>query len=242
MSVLPVSSSSTVPSPSAGRLQAVRERLDAACAAAQRPIESIALLAVSKTFSAQAVADMVSAGQTAFGENYIQEGVDKIADLAALRASAGLVWHCFGPIQSNKTRLVAEHFDWVQSVDRLKIAERLSAQRPTNLPPLQVCVQVNVDGGATKSGVQVSEATALAQAIHQLPGLQLRGLMCIPDPVDTFAAQVAIFGRARTLFDAWRAQGLPVDTLSMGMSSDLEAAVASGATMVRVGTALFGAR
>ena len=129
----------------------------------------------------------------------------------------------------------------MQSVDRLKIAERLSAQRPTNLPPLQVCVQVNVDGGATKSGVQVSEATALAQAIHQLPGLQLRGLMCIPDPVDTFAAQVAIFGCARTLFDAWRAQGLPVDTLSMGMSSDLEAAVASGATMVRVGTALFGA-
>jgi pyridoxal phosphate enzyme (YggS family) len=242
MSVLPVSSSSTVPNPSAGRLQAVRERLNAACVAAQRPTESVKLLAVSKTFSAQAVADMVSAGQAAFGENYIQEGVDKIADLAALRASAGLVWHCIGPIQSNKTRLVAEHFDWVQSVDRLKIAERLSAQRPTNLPPLQVCVQVNVDGGATKSGVQVSEATALAQAIHQLPGLQLRGLMCIPDPVDTFAAQVAIFGRARTLFDAWRAQGLPVDTLSMGMSSDLEAAVASGATMVRVGTALFGAR
>jgi pyridoxal phosphate enzyme (YggS family) len=242
MSVLSVSSPSTVPSASLARLQAVRERLDAACLAAQRPTDSVRLLAVSKTFSAQAVADMVSAGQTAFGENYIQEGVDKIADLAVLRAATRLVWHCIGPIQSNKTRMVAEHFDWVQSVDRLKIAERLSAQRPANLPPLQVCVQVNVDGGATKSGVQISEATALAQAIQQLPGLQLRGLMCIPDPVDSFAGQVAIFDRARNVFESWRALGLPVDTLSMGMSGDLEAAVASGATMVRVGTALFGAR
>ena len=230
------------PSAALARMAAVRARIQQACVLAQRPADAVQLLAVSKTFPADSVLAMAAAGQHAFGENYIQEGVDKVVALADLRRSTPLVWHCIGPIQSNKTRLVAAHFDWVQSVDRLKIAERLSAQRPADLPPLQVCVQVNIDDGANKSGVSMTEATDLAMAIQSLPQLQLRGLMCIPDPVDTHAEQVAVFKRARALFDAWRASGLPVDTLSMGMSGDLEAAVEAGATMVRVGTALFGAR
>lgn len=223
------------------RIEAVRARLAQACQAAGRAPESVRLLAVSKTFGPEAVLQAVQAGQTAFGENYIQEGVDKVL---ALRAAGHpeLEWHCIGPIQSNKTRLVAEHFDWVHTVDRLKVAQRLSDQRPTHLPPLQVCVQVNMDGGANKSGVAPDELLALARDVAQLPRLQLRGLMCIPEPAPCFEAQCAVFARAQALFNALQAQGLAVDTLSMGMSDDLEAAVASGSTMVRVGSAIFGVR
>lgn len=220
--------------------QAVRQRIAAAEVAAGRQPGSVSLLAVSKTFGPDAVAAVHAAGQVAFGENYIQEAVSKIQALSSERQ--GLTWHCIGPVQSNKTRLVAEHFDWVQTVDRLKIAQRLSEQRPANLPPLQVCVQVNVDGGETKSGVTVAEADALGEAIQQLPRLQLRGLMCIPDPVEGFEAQCVAFAPAKALFDRWQQRGWAVDTLSMGMSGDLEAAVASGATLVRVGSAIFGAR
>lgn len=222
----------------ADNLSQVRTRLAQACSRAGRDAGSVALLAVSKTFGADAVVQAHAAGQTAFGENYIQEAVDKIAALAHLP----LEWHCIGPIQSNKTRLVAEHFDWVHTVDRLKIAQRLSEQRPADRGPLQVCIQVNVDGGATKSGVAPAEALALAQAVAALPRLHLRGLMCIPEPAPDFVAACAVFARARALFDAINKAGVPLDTLSMGMSSDLEAAVASGSTMVRVGSAIFGAR
>jgi PLP dependent protein len=223
------------------RIEAVRARLAQACQAAGRAPEAVRLLAVSKTFGPEAVLQAVQAGQTAFGENYIQEGVDKVL---ALRAAghAELEWHCIGPIQSNKTRLVAEHFDWVHTVDRLKVAQRLSAQRPAQLPPLQVCVQVNVDGGANKSGVAPDELLALAAEVAQLPRLQLRGLMCIPEPAPGYEAQCEVFGQAKALLKAMQEQGLEVDTLSMGMSDDLEAAVASGSTMVRVGSAIFGSR
>ena len=223
------------------RIEAVRARLAQACQAAGRAPESVRLLAVSKTFGPEAVLQAVQAGQTAFGENYIQEGVDKVL---ALRAAGHpeLEWHCIGPIQSNKTRLVAEHFDWVHTVDRLKVAQRLSDQRPAQLPPLQVCVQVNVDGGANKSGVAPGELLALAAEVAQLPRLQLRGLMCIPEPAPSYEAQCEVFGQAKALLKAMQEQGLEVDTLSMGMSDDLEAAVASGSTMVRVGSAIFGAR
>jgi pyridoxal phosphate enzyme (YggS family) len=187
---------------------------------------------------ADAVQAAYAAGQTWFGENYIQEAVQKITELRQLP----LVWHCIGPIQSNKTRLVAAHFDWVHTVDRLKVAQRLSEQRPAQLAPLQVCIQVNIDGGATKSGVTSTDALALAQAVTALPRLKLRGLMCIPDPAPNFEAECALFKRARSLFDALNASGLGLDTLSMGMSADLEAAVASGSTLVRVGSAIFGAR
>lgn len=223
------------------RIEAVRSRLAQACQAAGRPASAVRLLAVSKTFGSDAVLQAVQAGQTAFGENYIQEGVDKVL---ALRAAGHpeLEWHCIGPIQSNKTRLVAEHFDWVHTVDRLKVAQRLSEQRPAHLPPLQVCVQVNVDGGVNKSGVAPSELLALAAEVAQLPRLQLRGLMCIPEPAPSFEAQCAVFAQAQALFAALQAQGLAVDTLSMGMSDDLEAAVACGSTLVRVGSAIFGAR
>lgn len=222
----------------ATRLDAVHARIEAACRQALRPPSSVALLAVSKTFGADAVEDAFVAGQTRFGENYIQEAVQKISALRHLP----IEWHCIGPIQSNKTRLVAEHFDWVHTVDRLKIAQRLSEQRAVNLPPLQVCIQVNVDGGPTKSGVVPEEALALAQALAKLPHLRLRGLMCIPEPAADFVAECAVFKRARDLFDALNATGLGLDTLSMGMSGDLEAAIASGSTMVRVGSAIFGAR
>jgi pyridoxal phosphate enzyme (YggS family) len=226
----------------AGNLQDVRERVAAACRAAGRSPDSVALLAVSKTFAADAVTEAIAAGQRAFGENYIQEGVQKVQALAGA-AAPGVQWHCIGPIQSNKTRPVAEHFDWVQSVDRLRIAERLSDQRPADLAPLQVCIQVNVDGGATKSGVPPEEVPALAQQIAQLPRLRLRGLMSIPEPVADFEACRAVHARARALFDALNAQhGLALDTLSMGMSADLEAAIHAGSTMVRVGTAIFGIR
>jgi pyridoxal phosphate enzyme (YggS family) len=214
----------------------------AACSQAERDVNAVTLLAVSKTFGPEAVADALAAGQQAFCENYIQEGVEKILSLRASHPQAVIEWHCIGPVQSNKTRLVAEHFDWVQSVDRLKIAQRLSEQRPAGLPPLQVCLQVNVDGGPTKSGVAPAAALALAQAVAGLPRLRLRGLMCIPEPAPDFAAACQVFKRASALLDDLRAQGLKLDTLSMGMSADLEAAIASGSTLVRVGAAIFGAR
>jgi pyridoxal phosphate enzyme (YggS family) len=223
------------------RIEAVRVRLAQACQAAGRAPEAVRLLAVSKTFGADAVLQAVQAGQTAFGENYIQEGVDKVLALGAA-GHPELEWHCIGPIQSNKTRLVAEHFDWVHTVDRLKVAQRLSDQRPAHVPPLQVCVQVNVDGGANKSGVAPEALLALAHEVTRLPRLQLRGLMCIPEPAPSFQAQCAVFAQAKALLNAMQEQGLKVDTLSMGMSDDLEAAVASGSTMVRVGSAIFGSR
>ena len=219
-------------------LQSVHERIAAACAAAHRPVNEVTLLAVSKTFGPEAVREAAEAGQRAFGENYIQEGVEKIALLADLP----LEWHCIGPIQSNKTRLVAEHFDWVHTVDRLKIAQRLSEQRPEALAPLQVCIQVNVDGGANKSGVPPEQALALAREVAGLPRLVLRGLMAIPEPQPDFAAQKAVCLRARRVFDELRAAGLAIDTLSLGMTGDLEAAIHAGSTMVRVGTAIFGGR
>jgi len=220
------------------QLSAVQRRIQAACLAAGRPAEAVTLLAVSKTFGTDAVQAAFAAGQTAFGENYIQEAVEKITALRGLP----LEWHCIGPIQSNKTRLVAGHFDWVHTVDRLKIAERLSEQRPDGLAPLQVCIQVNVDGGPTKSGVAPAAALTLAQAVASLPRLRLRGIMCIPEPAPDFDAACAVFKRASDLFEALNAQGLTLDTLSMGMSADLEAAIASGSTMVRVGSAIFGTR
>jgi len=216
----------------------VRKRIELACLAVGRSPDAVKLLAVSKTKSAEAVREAHAAGQIAFGENYIQEGVDKIAALADLP----LEWHCIGPIQSNKTKLVAENFAWVHSIDRLKIAERLSAQRPPNLPPLQVCLQVNVDGGSNKSGVSPHELLALAQAVAKLPCLQLRGIMTIPEPAETEAAARKVHHQAKALFDSLNDSGLRVDTLSMGMTGDLEAAVAEGSTCVRVGTAIFGAR
>jgi pyridoxal phosphate enzyme (YggS family) len=220
------------------RLQAVKSRIAAACAAAGRDPRDIVLVAVSKTFPAAAVRAAHAAGQRDFGENHAQEAATKIEALADL----ALVWHFIGPIQSNKTRLVAERCAWVHSIDRLKIAERLSAQRPEALPPLQACIQVNVSGEATKSGVAPDEAPALARAVAALPRLRLRGLMTIPEPTDDPALQRRRFESLRALKDRLVGGGLALDTLSMGMSDDLEAAVAAGATMVRVGTAIFGVR
>ncbi|WP_321952462.1 YggS family pyridoxal phosphate-dependent enzyme [Paraburkholderia bannensis] len=221
-------------------LEAVLQRIDAAAHNAQRAPESVALLAVSKTFPAEDVRAAHAAGQRAFGENYVQEAVDKIETLADLRAD--IEWHFIGPLQSNKTRPVAERFDWVHSVDRLKIAQRLSEQRPADMAPLNVCLQVNVSGEDSKSGVAPQEAAQVAHAIAALPNLRLRGLMSIPEPAQTLDAQRAPHRRLRELFEALRADGLALDTLSMGMSADLEAAVLEGATIVRVGTAIFGAR
>ena len=222
----------------ADNIARVRAQMAAACQSAGRAPGSVQLLAVSKTWSADAVRTAHATGQIDFGENYIQEAVDKITALRDLP----LVWHCIGPIQSNKTRLVAEHFDWVHSIDRLKIAQRLSEQRPEHLPPLQVCIQVNVDGGETKSGVSPQELPALAQAVAALPRLQLRGLMTIPEPAETEAQMRAVHRQAKDLFEQLRTQGLPLDTLSMGMSADMAAAIAEGSTLVRVGTAIFGQR
>ena len=220
------------------QLQTVLDRMAAACHAAGRRATEVSLLAVSKTFPATAVAEAFRAGQRAFGENYIQEGVEKIAALRDLP----IEWHCIGPIQSNKTRLVAEHFDWVHTVDRLKIAQRLSEQRPSDKAPLQVCIQVNVDAGENKSGVSPADALALARQVALLPGLRLRGLMCIPEPAPDFVAACAVLTRVRALFDALNKEGLDLDTVSMGMSADLEAAIQAGSTLVRVGSAIFGGR
>ncbi len=223
-------------------LQRAHARIAAACRAAQRDAGAVALLAVSKTFGADMVREAFAAGQTAFGENYVQEAVDKMAELRDLP----LQWHCIGPIQSNKTRLVAQHFDWAHTIDRLRIAQRLNDQRPLGMKPLQVCVQVNTDGGPTKSGVAPQETLALLREVAKLPHLRLRGLMTIPEPVSDFSAQLAVHSRAKALFDAMAAELGPgldcFDTLSMGMTADLEAAVQAGSTLVRVGTAIFGGR
>lgn len=222
----------------ADKLHAVRARIAAACKAAGRPVDSVTLLAVSKTFPAFEIEQARLAGQRFFGENYVQEALAKMQALA----HTDLAWHFIGPLQSNKTRVVAENFQWVQSVERLKVAERLSAQRPSGLPPLQVCIQVNIDGGANKSGVAPDALPALARAVMQLPRLQLRGLMTIPEPAADFASARAVHARAAACLEALNAEGLSLDTLSMGMSADLEAAIAAGSTMVRVGSAVFGAR
>ncbi len=222
----------------ADNLQAVQSRIARAALAAGRAPGDVHLLAVSKTWPLNCVLAAADAGQLAFGENYVQEAVDK--KIAAIGRK--LEWHFIGPLQSNKTRLVAEHFDWVHSIERLKIAERLSAQRPAGLPPLQVCVQVNVSGEASKSGCAPEDTSALCRAVAILPNLHLRGLMAIPEPSDDVAEQRSAFRRLREIYEVLRAGGLPLDTLSMGMSHDLEAAVAEGATIVRIGTAIFGER
>lgn len=218
-------------------LQATRQAVEQAAVAANR-VGSVRLLAVSKTFPASAVREAYAAGQTAFGENYLQEALDKIEALRDLP----LEWHFIGPIQSNKTRPIAERFAWVHSVDRLKVAERLSAQRPAGLPPLNVCLQVNVSGEASKSGVSPEEVEALALQVAKLPNLKLRGLMSIPAPESGEAAQRLPFARMREIFQHLNRQGMGLDTLSMGMSHDYPAAIMEGATIVRIGTAIFGSR
>ena len=202
----------------------------------------VQLLAVSKTFPAQAVLEAMAAGQRAFGENYLQEGVEKIAAVARAQPGAAVEWHFIGPIQSNKTRPIAANFAWVHTVDRLKIAQRLSEQRPPELGPLNICLQVNISGEATKSGATPGELPELARQVAQLPNLRLRGLMAIPEPQADPALQRAAFAKLRKLGEALRADGILVDTLSMGMSGDMEAAILEGATIVRVGSAIFGAR
>lgn len=219
----------------ADNVSQVDERIRAAALAAQRDPSTIHLLAVSKTKPAAALREAFAAGLRDFGENYLQEALSKQLELADLP----LCWHFIGPIQSNKTRAIAEHFAWVHSVDRLKIAQRLSEQRPAELPPLNICIQVNVSGEASKSGCTPADLPALAAAISALPRLKLRGLMAIPEPTDDSAEQNSAFATVRRLQDSLN---LPLDTLSMGMSHDLEAAIAQGATWVRIGTALFGAR
>ncbi len=221
-----------------GRLQNLVTRIARAASDAGRDPAGIRLLAVSKTWPAEAVREAASAGQHAFGENYVQEGVAKVEALADLK----LEWHFIGPLQSNKTRPVANSFAWVHSIDRLKIAQRLSEQRDVFLPPLQVCIQVNVSGEESKSGVSPAELPDLAKTVAELPRLKLRGLMTIPEPTSDVALQRSRFAMLRQLMDGLRADGLDLDTLSMGMSDDLEAAIAEGSTMVRVGTAIFGAR
>ena len=220
------------------RLQAVKSRIAAACAAAGRDPRDIVLVAVGKTFPAESLRAAHAAGQRDFGENQVQEALAKIERLRDL----DLVWHFIGPVQSNKTRAVAERFDWVHSIDRLKIAERLSEQRPAGLAPLQACVQVNVSGEASKSGIPPVEAPALAHAVARLPRLRLRGLMTIPEPTTDLALARRRFETVRDLEAQLVRDGLPLDTLSMGMSDDFEAAIAAGATMVRVGSAIFGPR
>ena len=222
-------------------LQHVHARIEAACKAVGRDPATVHLLAVSKTVSLEKIRQAVAAGQRAFGENYVQEGVEKIKALQELH----LEWHCIGPIQSNKTRLVAEHFDWVHTIDNLKTAQRLSDQRPAHLAPLQVCLQVNVDGGINKSGMPPGQALALAQTVSNLPRLALRGLMSIPEPaIDSVTAKAVhiatadLFSRINTFLPGPTA----MDTLSLGMSADLQAAVQAGSTLVRVGSAIFGAR
>jgi pyridoxal phosphate enzyme (YggS family) len=223
-------------------LQVVHDTIAAAARAAARNPAEVNLLAVSKTFGAEAVLEAAQAGQRAFGENYLQEALDKMTAVHALQRDLPLEWHFIGPIQSNKTRPIAEHFDWVHSVEREKIAQRLSEQRPAHLPPLNVCLQINISGEASKSGVSSSQALQLASVIANMPRLRLRGLMSIPEPAAAFDQQRVPFRQLRQLFDQLRAQGLDMDTLSMGMSADMAAAIAEGATMVRVGTAIFGAR
>ncbi|MDQ4629471.1 YggS family pyridoxal phosphate-dependent enzyme [Janthinobacterium lividum] len=223
-------------------LQAVRDSIAQAAADAQRAPADVTLLAVSKTFGADAVLAAMRAGQAAFGENYLQEALDKIAFVKEAAPQQASAWHFIGPIQSNKTRPIAEHFDWVHTVEREKIAARLSEQRPAGLPDLNICLQVNISGEASKSGVTPAELPALARAVAQLPRLRLRGLMAIPEPETELQLQRAAFAQLRALYEQLNAEGLALDTLSMGMSADLRAAVLEGATIVRVGSAIFGSR
>ena len=232
----------TIMSTIAANLQAVEATIQAACVAANRPRSTVQLLAVSKTFPAEAVLEAIEAGQRAFGENYVQEGVDKIAAVAKARPGLMLEWHFIGPIQSNKTRPIATSFQWVHTVERLKIAQRLSEQRPAELGPLDICLQVNISGEATKSGVKPEELEGLAKAVVQLPNLRLRGLMAIPEAQADPALQRAPFARLRALAQDIVKAGIHLDTLSMGMSGDLQSAVLEGATIVRIGSAIFGAR
>jgi len=224
----------------ADKLARVHERIASACASAGRPVESVTLLVVSKTFGPDAVRAAHSEGECRFGENYVQEGLEKILSLGELRER--IEWHLIGPLQSNKTRVVAEHFDWVHTVDRLKLAERLSAQRPAALPPLDICLQVNISGEASKAGLAPRDVAEVALAVASLPRLNLRGLMAIPEPAGDFEIQRRPHRALREVFEALQAEGLPLDTLSMGMSADLEAAIAEGSTLVRVGSAIFGER
>jgi pyridoxal phosphate enzyme (YggS family) len=224
----------------AENIQEVRRRVAAACALAGRPVQSVTLLVVGKTFAADTVRAAFDAGERSFGENYVQEAVDKIAALADLRDR--VQWHLIGPLQSNKTRTVAESFDWVHTVERLKIAQRLSEQRPAGLPPLQLCLQVNISGEASKSGLAVHQVLDVARAVATLPRVRLRGLMSVPAPASEPVAQRIPHAQLRELLTRLQRDGLDVDTLSMGMTVDLEAAIAEGATIVRVGTAIFGAR
>lgn len=224
------------------QLAQVREGIAEAARAAGRAPESVILLAVSKTFGPEAVIEGADAGQREFGENYVQEALDKIVAVRARRPDLDLIWHFIGPLQSNKTRPVAEQVDWVHSVDRLKIAQRLSDQRPDSLPPLNICLQVNVSGEASKSGVAPEELPALASAVTGLPRLRLRGLMAIPEPEDDPVLQRRPFALLRNLQQQLSADGIFTDTLSMGMSADMAAAIAEGATIVRIGTAIFGQR
>jgi pyridoxal phosphate enzyme (YggS family) len=226
-------------------LQLVQHRIANSAQAAGRDPASITLLAVSKTFDVQAVLAAAQAGQRAFGENYVQEAIDKIAatrDMREHNPDLQLEWHFIGPIQSNKTRQIAEHFDWVHSVDRLKIAQRLSEQRPAEMPPLQICLQVNVSGEATKSGLEPEALLELARAVVLLPNIRLRGLMAIPEPTEDVQQQRAAFAKLRFMQNDLQAVGIQTDTLSMGMSADMDAAIAEGATIVRIGTAIFGVR
>ena len=224
----------------ADKLARVHERIASACASAGRPVESVTLLVVSKTFGPEAVREAHAAGEHRFGENYVQEGLEKILSLGELRER--IEWHLIGPLQSNKTRVVAERFDWVHTVDRLKLAERLSAQRPAALPPLDICLQVNISGEASKAGLAPRDVAEVALAVASLPRLNLRGLMAIPEPAGDFEIQRRPHRALREVFEALQAEGLPLDTLSMGMSADLEAAIAEGSTLVRVGSAIFGER
>ncbi len=226
----------------AHKLQEVDAIVVASAAAAGRARSDVLLLAVSKTFPAQAVQDAIAAGQRAFGENYLQEALDKIAVVAAALPDTPVEWHFIGPIQSNKTRPIATAFDWVHTVERLKISQRLSEQRPPERGPLNICLQVNISGEASKSGAAPEEVAELAQQVAQLPNLRLRGLMAIPEPETDVARQRAAFARLRVLFEQLCADGLALDTLSMGMSADMAAAIAEGATIVRVGSAIFGSR
>jgi hypothetical protein len=229
-------------SPISDNLQAVHDRIATAARNAQRSPNDIMLLAVSKTFGPQAVIEAARAGQYAFGENYVQEAVDKMAAIHAMVPDVQLHWHFIGPIQSNKTRLIAQHFDWVHSVDREKIAQRLSEQRVPESPPLNICLQVNISGESSKSGVTPQDTLTLARRVASMPRLKLRGLMAIPEPAEDIEKQRTAFRYLRELIEECRRQGLAMDTLSMGMSADLEAAIAEGATIVRIGTAIFGKR
>ena len=222
----------------AHNLAHVRDKISAAATRCGRSSEEVTLLAVSKTKPASAIEEAVAAGQTAFGENYVQEGLEKATQLSA----NNLEWHFIGALQSNKAGRIAEVFSWVHSIDRLKIAEKLNVCRPHQLPPLNVCLQVNVSGEASKSGMSFDEVARVAEQVKRLPNLKLRGLMCIPAPTDDVSEQRHAFSKLRHLYEDLNRQGFSLDTLSMGMSHDLEAAVAEGATIVRVGTAIFGER